>query len=220
MILASMFEERVRKERPVWMARLRLVPLGMMAFYSGVLVTIELSTSQDHVRHYFTDIEGPVRLFAINTTLSVFLLWASALLFAVVLMVIRPESRRERLFCLSQMAIFGYLGVDDRFLLHERLSDVVPLHDTLILVAVGLVEIAALALLGDLRRRSGWVRGYVAAAGVLFGVMAAIDAFAPSDAVLRLAVEDLSKVWAGWFLFLFSWRILEEHVTELRRRAR
>ncbi len=213
------------------MKLLRFAPPALMALYSIVLVAIELETSQDHVRHYFTDIEGPVRLYAINTTLSTFLLWASALIFCVVLLVIRgavstcpppgePEQDRERWFCVSQIAVFGYLGADDRFLLHEQLSDVVPLHDTLILVAVGMLEVAALALWGDLPRRPRRARLYLVLAAILFLVMAAIDAFAPSELTLRLSLEDLSKVWAALFLFLFSWEILDAHVSELTEAAR
>ena len=200
---------------------LRFAPLVLMVIYSLTLIALELATSQDHVRHYFTDIEGPVRLFAINTTLSVFLLWACALIFCVVLLVIRraPDSSRERLFCGSQVVVFGYLGADDRFLLHERLSDVVPLHDTLILVFVGLLEVAALALWGDLGNRPWKVRLCVVAAAVLFAIMAVIDALVPSEIVLRLSFEDLSKVWAAWFLFLFSWQILESHVARLEDAA-
>ncbi len=192
-----------------------------MAFYSLVLIVIELETSQDHVRHYFTDIEGPIRLFAINTTLSAFLLWATALIFCVVLLVIRGASgkSRERRFCISQIAIFGYLGADDRFLLHEQLSDVVPLHDTLILVLVGVCEAAALLSWGDLAGRSVRARLWLVLAALLFLAMAAIDAFAPSELVLRLSFEDLSKVWAALFLFLFSWEILEAHVAQLKEAA-
>ncbi len=32
-------------------------------------------------------------------------------------------------------------------------------------------------------------------------------------------VEDLSKVWAALFLFLFSWEILEAHVAQLKEAA-
>ncbi len=53
-------------------------------------------------------------------------------------------------------------------------------------------------------------------AAVLFLLVAAIDAFAPSELTLRLSAEDLCTVWAGWFLFLFSWEILTVHVTELK----
>ncbi len=203
------------------MSWLRFSALGMMAFYSLVLIVIEVRTSQDHVRHYFTDIEGPVRLFAINTTLSAFLLWACALIFCVVLLVIRGAAGkgRERRFCVSQIAIFGYLGADDRFLLHEQLSDLVPLHDTMILVGVGLLEAAALAWWGDLMNRSGRARFYLALAAILFLAMAAIDAFLPSELTLRLSFEDLSKVWAALFLFLFSWEVLESHAAELREAA-
>ena len=104
--------------------------------------------------------------------------------------------------------------------MHERLSDVVPLHDTMILMVVGFFEAAVLALWGDLWRRSTKARLYLALAAVLFLVMAAIDAFAPSELTLRLSFEDLSKVWAALFLFLFSWQILDAHVVALKAAAR
>lgn len=200
----------------------RFAAPGLLALYSVTLLAIELRTSQDHVRHYFTDIEGPVRLHAINTTVSTFLLWASALIFGVVLLVIHGTrgKRTERRFCASQIVVFGYLGADDRFMLHERMSDVVPLHDTLILLVAGVFEAAALALWGDLARRSHAARLYLALAAILFLVMAAIDAFVPAELPLRLSFEDLSKVWAGWFLFLFSWQILAGHVAQLKAVAR
>ena len=63
------------------MKSLKLYLLTLLVAYTGALLSIEYRFGQDYVRNYFTDIKGPVRFYAVNTTLSAFLLWAIALLF-------------------------------------------------------------------------------------------------------------------------------------------
>jgi hypothetical protein len=46
-----------------------------------------------------------------------------------------------------------------------------------------------------------------------------IDVFLPYDLTLRLSCEDLSKVWAEVFLFMFAFEILRAHIDELKSRA-
>src|SRR5687767_3585699 len=103
---------------------IRTAAIGCLLIYSTVLIGVELATSQDFVRNYFTDISGPVPFYAINTTLSVALLWATALLFVILIAYSesRPELAHERWFYFSQAAVFTLLGSDDRFLLHEKLA--------------------------------------------------------------------------------------------------
>ena len=204
------------------MTLLRLAPALLLAVYSAALIAIELRTSQDHVRHYFTDIEGPVRLYAINTTLTTFLLWSAALIFSIQLLLLeRPAGRSvEKAFCVSQILIFAYLGFDDRFVVHERLSEAWGIHDTLILAAIGAVEAACLLLLGapwSLPRRGVL---YLSIAAAAFLVMASIDAFLPGELELRLSFEDLAKVWSAFFLFLFSWEVLKLRIAEIEGDAR
>ena len=93
----------------------------LLALYSAALIVVELRTSQDFVRNYFTDIEGPVPFFAVNTTISVFLLWSTALMFVVCLATIDGVSNETRIrwFFISQVVVFAYLGFDDRFIYEE-----------------------------------------------------------------------------------------------------
>ncbi|MEL6713585.1 MAG: hypothetical protein AAFP86_07420 [Planctomycetota bacterium] len=56
--------------------------LAALGVYTVALLWIEFATSQAHVRHYFSDVETSRPFFAINTTLSVSLLWGTALAFA------------------------------------------------------------------------------------------------------------------------------------------
>ena len=67
------------------MFRLGWIVIALLIAYSLALVGIEWCTSQDYVRNFVCDIDGPVPFYAVNTTLSVFLLWATALLFAICL---------------------------------------------------------------------------------------------------------------------------------------
>lgn len=199
------------------MKTLLYVPAFLLTIYSATLIAIEWRTSQDHVRHYFTDIEGPVRLYAINTTLSAGLLWACALLFAIQLLMLERASgrARQRAFCASQILLFAYLGFDDRFLIHETLSDKLGVHDALLLLVIGLAEIACLMLWGELRSRSRKTLLYLGLAAITFLIMAGIDAFLPSAMVLRLSFEDLFKTWCAFFLFLFAWQVLQQRIREI-----
>jgi hypothetical protein len=104
---------------------MRNVIFGLLVVYSAVLIGVELSTSQAFVRNFFTDIEGPVHFYAVNTTLTVALLWGAALLFAVCVVCTEglPDAAQPRWFYLSQVLMFAFLGFDDRFQFHEWAGD-------------------------------------------------------------------------------------------------
>ena len=91
----------------------RIILFSLFAVYSLLLIVVELQTSQDHVRNYFTDIEGPVPFYAVNTTISVFLLWATALMFAASFACTDKvaDTRRLRWFLCSQILVFSFLAV-------------------------------------------------------------------------------------------------------------
>lgn len=183
--------------------------MAALGLYSLAIITIEARSTQDAVRHYLSDVseEGP--LFAINTTLSVTLLWSAALLFAVAAQLPRSAASRElRRWLWSQAAVFFYLGCDDRCLLHETMSRLFGVGDHYFLLTVAIIELGLLAY--------GWRSGLlpVAAArclvpaAALFAGMWAIDAFAAHDLRLRLSVEDLCKTWSCFFFASFAWKTL------------
>ncbi len=103
---------------------------------------LELQFSQAYVRNYFTDISGPVRFYAVNTTLSTFLLFATALIFGVNIMCLDAGSgeRGKRIFYVSQVLVFLYLGMDERFGLHEWLGAVMGIRDAMIIFGWGFLE--------------------------------------------------------------------------------
>ncbi len=179
--------------------------------YAVWLVSVEWRMSQDHVRHYFTDITGPVFFYAVNTTLSAGLLAAGALLFAVTAAVARiaGDDPRVRTFALIEMAIFTYLALDDRFLIHEHL---VRRYDAVFFAGLGVLHLAVLwryrALLLD--RPATWLPLAAAAAG--FAVMVVIDGLAPRHARLRLSFEDLAKSGACLMLAFFAWAFVRTEI--------
>ena len=199
---------------------MRTVKLGLMTFVGGytlVLLGVEYRWGQDYVRNYFTDITGPVRFWGVNTTLSNFVLWAIALLFFVCWLWAREnkEDLKKQLFYGLQVLIFAYLGADERFMLHEWLGDLLNFNDAWFLLAVGAVELWALFFLGDVLNQTRRVKGYLFAAGALFGVMVFFDVFVPHRMVLRLSIEDLAKLWSDVFLLLFAWEIFKQQVRRL-----
>ena len=180
----------------------------------AALIGIELCTSQDYVRHYVSDVEGPVRFYAVNTTLSVFMLWATSLLFGVGLWCAAQanESWRTRWFLATQIAVFAWLGLDDRFRIHEYIAEHGGFGDHFVLLAVGFVELLCLAVLGwrIIFRRT--VLLWLGSAALLFLVMLFFDAVVPHDALLRLSVEDVAKTWAALCFCLFAWNILSDRI--------
>ena len=128
--------------------------LGLLTMYSIALLYAELKISQDYVRNYFTDITGPVRFYAINTTLSIFLLWGTALIFAISTLCIDEEDdgNKARIFYTSQVLLFSYLVLDDRFMLHEWLASAARINDALIIFGLGILEIGLLIYFGDLKK--------------------------------------------------------------------
>jgi hypothetical protein len=178
------------------------------------LMIVELSTSQDFVRHFFTDIEGPVPFFAVNTTLSVFLLWSTALLFLVCFALFGEAvvPLRLRWFYASQVVVFAFLGFDDRFKVHERIGMWFDIGDHYVLAAVAIAQCGFLTILGGRTVLHGAALKCLGLASVLFTVMLVVDAKFPHDLVLRLSLEDLAKTWACLFFLLFAWNHLSGQI--------
>jgi hypothetical protein len=208
-----------------WVLGLGTLALGA---YSATLIAVEVRVSQDFADYFFTDITGPVRFYAVNTTLAVFLLWSAALIFAACYVCTHADGRhkKERAFYLTQILVFGYLGFDDRFLIHEwlggRLRKVgLELNDATILIGIGALEVVLLLTLGELMgTRLKRNRRYVYLAALFFALMVAIDSLVSPELIPRLSLEDLSKTWASAFLFMFAWSIYYDKITALKREAR
>ncbi len=192
------------------MTRRTYIIFAALLVYSILLIGVEWFTSQAGVRNYVTDLKGPVLFYGINTTLSAFLMWAIALLHLINISATaryHMESA-ERWFLISQIIIFCYLGFDERFQFHERLGQVFHVEDAFILLGIGVIELGCLFGLGKVHTRPQLQRLSLLMAGCCFGLMVIIDAFFPSGMRMRLSAEDLTKIWAVAFLFLFAWQVL------------
>lgn len=202
------------------MKKFSFIAIALVGIYSAVLISLEIQFSQAFVRHFFTDIEGPLPFYAINTSLAVFLQLATALMFAVSLVSLErsEKNKQERRFYWSQLIIFGFLALDDRFLFHEKLGARLGIEDAFILLCFGVLEVILLLTLGNFIKRAKPAKRYIYAAATFFLSMFFFDAFLPQKMVLRLSLEDLSKTWADTFLFLFAWEIYCHNITILKRK--
>ncbi|MDM8559977.1 hypothetical protein [Candidatus Parabeggiatoa sp. HSG14] len=190
----------------------------IVAVYSLILMAIEWKTSQQFVRQFVTDIEGKVFFYAINTTFSVFLLWATALIFGICLLCIdKVQQRRDYFFYISQIIMFTYLGFDERFLIHETIGLWLGRNDAYLVLGLGFVEIGLLVGFGNLHQKTVAARYFLYTAAVFFAMMVIIDAKFPSQMVLRLSFEELTKLWAEVCLALFAWEILKQLLYKLRK---
>jgi hypothetical protein len=200
------------------MTRFRIPLFAGFVAYSATLLLIEWKTSQNYVRNFFTDIQGPVQFYAVNTTLSVFLLWSAALILGVCIVVAKtmPGFERRRRFYLAQALVFAYLGLDDRFMLHEWVGAQLNTQDHYLLMAVGAFNVLAIAFLADREAFAGLPGRFFALAVGFSTVMLVIDAKFPGEMVLRLSLEDLSKTWGALFFFLFAWERMLGDIAKLR----
>jgi len=175
-------------------------------------MALEARTSQNYVRNYFADIEGPRPLFAINTSLSCSLLGGGALLLVFVVTCARQLHLKTTLFLWAQSAMLAFLSFDDRFQVHERLGKRIGIDDSLIIAAWGVLEAGLLLSLArrvDIPLRSAV---YVAIGVVFYAVMLGCDGLLASDMPMRLSIEDLSKSWACAMFFAASWTLARFHL--------
>lgn len=112
--------------------------------------------------------------------------------------------------------MFTYLGFDDRFMFHEKVSYRLGIDDHYILLAAAALEVFFLWRLAGapvLRSRAGT---YLALGVLFFGIMLFIDACLPHEMVLRLSLEDLAKMWGTVFFFRFAWEVFCQQIDRLR----
>jgi hypothetical protein len=189
--------------------------------YSLALLIAELTHSQDFVRPYFADCGDGMGFYGVNTTVSRSLLWSCALLFAVCFVLAEGSARpRARLFYALQALFFFFLGIDDRFMVHEYLGERFEFEDAYIVAGFGVLEAGLLVGLAEVWRRPAAARGYLLGAAAMFAVTVVADGFLAARRVGRLSLEDLSKTWAGLFLCLFAWSLCREEIASLRRGGR
>lgn len=194
---------------------------SILIIYTLLILWTEWQYGQAVVRFFLTDVKCnkldlpfSTPFYAVNTIFSTFFLWATALLFGLCLLFVnKQEESKEYWFCLSQMLLFIYLGFDEQFLLHERIGEWLGRNDAYLLLGLGIVEIGLLWTLGQIFQRTAKIRRFLLIAAVFFGCMFLIDAFLPSKLLFRLSLEDLSKLWADIFLFLFSFEIFLHKIT-------
>jgi hypothetical protein len=201
--------------------------LGLTA-YSLALLRVDLMRSWLHARGFFSDIIPGVnyplpseRFFAINTSLTVVLLSGITLLFAISFICSETAAtdRRRSLYCLVQMFFFAGLTLDERLQIHERAGALLGMDDAVLLLGLGVFELAVLFGLGRIHRARSDYRNYLLLAGILFAMMVAVDGWWPTHAPGRLSLEDLSKTWAITALFAYAWRYCLGRIFSLRAQA-
>lgn len=187
-----------------------------LAVYSVGMLAIEVVYGQEVSRAFFSDIicgtDYPIpkkQWFGINTSVCVILLFGSALLYALCLAVKQAASSAaapgQVRFQFVQLLLFLYLAADDRLKLHETLGARIGMEDAFILFGIGAVHVITLFLFGRIQRQRRSLQLYQMSAGGFFVLMVIIDAFFPKEMCGRLALEDLSKLWAVFLLFLYAW---------------
>jgi len=208
----------LRRGESISMKRLRVWVFLLLAVYSAALIVHEWNHGLRGVRPYFSDIVGQVAFHGVNTTFSASMLWAAAVVFAMLRRLDRVCPRR-RAFYTSQALLFCYVGIDERFMFHEWFDFETGINDTYLFVAIGLLEIGLLLFLGNLWSLPAAARGWLAGAALLYGTSVFVDMLEPAGLQVRLALEDLPKAWAGVCVFLFAWSLFNHVAGERQPRV-
>ena len=189
-----------------------------LSVYSLILLGVEWQTSHAYVRQYFTDIEGDVMFFAVNTTLSVSLLASTALLLLFAAFADRSRiDPKAQPYLIGQGLMFGLLAFDDRFQLHERLGYRIDLPDHFIMAVWCLIEIMIIICLLKPRHISLSMASLFIAGSGFFAIMMFFDALMPRHMIMRLSIEDLAKTWAAAMYFAFAWQAARFHLFAVGR---
>jgi hypothetical protein len=204
--------------------KIQWIAFSALGVYTLAVAAVEFFVSSKCVRYFLTDIisaspdYGHLPLYAVNTTLSVFFLWAGSVLFLMARACLKPAEHggKEEIFLASQMIMFFYLGFDDRFMLHEGLSDTVGLKDWLFFGVLGGLEAVFLLRYGKIFSRSRKALIDIVLAGFFFSIMFAVDIVTPYNMKMHLSIEDLSKLWSAVFLFKFAWDTCAEKIEKLK----
>jgi hypothetical protein len=204
--------------------RLRSFFYPLLIGYTLMVAAVEFFGSQRAARHFLTDIEsrcpefGSWPLYASGTSFSVFLLWAGAVLFLLSRSCLKPSERNsnEGIFLVSQALMFLFLGFDDRFMLHEGLSDSIGFKDWIFFGILGGLEAGFLLFYGKIFCRGRKALLDIFLAGGFFGLMMFADVLLPYNMILRLSIEDLAKLWSAAFLFKFAWDTCMEKINTLK----
>ncbi|WP_269526101.1 hypothetical protein [Coraliomargarita parva] len=183
----------------------------LLALYSTILLLTEYKFGQDTVRIFFGDLPGAGRFHYFNTSLCYLLFCGTGLLFLVAASF-QPDDAgpRQGTFLFSQVIIFGYLGLDDRYVLHEQIGTAIGIDDVFVLLVLGGMELTLLLTAGRTFLRSKMTLACLGLAGGFFALMAFCDGALPLDMPMRLSMEDLSKTWSAFFLFLYGWTVLKQ----------
>ncbi len=189
----------------------------VLAAYSIILLTLEWNTSQEYIRNYFTDIEGKVFFYGINTTLSMSLFFAISLVFLITIFTLKDyANKKEFYFLISQVCLFFYLGMDDRFMFHEKELYKLGIDGDYILAMLAAAEFFALIFFGNLKSINRRNLIFLILAGIFAAIMFTVDLFFPSHLRLRLSSEDLAKTWSAFFFFIFALSNLVDRINVLK----
>lgn len=182
----------------------------VLILFSIIIITLEFRFGQEYVRHYLTDLKGPVFFYGIQTTITTVLLVIISYNFVLTYFFaknIPSKPGNFRLFFLAQTLIFLFLAIDERFMIHERLAFFLNIHDAIPLLTIAAFQLLIFLYYRDYCKSLVYWSSPIVLGSICFAVMIAIDTFAPLHADLRLSFEDLFKLWGIFFFFRYSCKL-------------
>lgn len=183
------------------------IGIFILLLYSIIIFGLELISGQQYVREYLDDIKGEVIFYGINTTINTILLTIISYTFIlckVNYMQLNKGKKSFLPFLVLQFTVFLYLAIDERFIVHERIGYILGIADEYLLVLIGVFELIILYKWNELNWTNNLKSYALYFGGLFFGIMILIDYFGGQNTIMRLSLEEISKTWAIFFLFIYS----------------
>ena len=201
---------------------LRFLVFSLLIIYSITLTATEIFSANDLASGLFSSIsktDGPTiweHFYAVNTTISVFLYWSVALIFAICMLFGEQEQglTRERYFYLTQVLIFTLLGISYRFMLHKMLAAWLQFDPGWLIIALVFLEFILVVNYVSFYQSQD-IRLLYPAFGFWL-LTATLETLGLAKFTGHLSLANLSRTWSGIFFFCFAWRILYSKIVVMK----
>ena len=141
----------------------------------------------------FTADAATDRWLGIVTTITTSLLLTGAAFHAAGAVCGPRSDRAIRRFHLGQAVVVGWLGLDDRLLIHEAVGNWISMSDSVVLGVYGCIAIVLFAI-APVRTRRGLPGQFLLATALAFGVMLFVDGIIDQLRFGQLPVGESFKV--------------------------
>lgn len=192
--------------------------LVLVSAYCLTLLLTEYFTSTEYAQNFFTEIEGPVMFYGLNTTFTSFFLLATSLIFVLALVMERHQDYTPEYtkFFFSQFLIFLYIGLTDRFCFHQIFAFETPFVEALTYSIIFGVFLLTYLTWGLNFLKHPKISTNLFLSLLFFLFTAILDSLHLKQIPLATSLTGITKALSCIFIFLFAWDIVLLQIQQLK----